>query len=61
MLVKYINEKMRQQMVDRKIQDQERSKSGTKDKPLNMNSKVDLIKDSKIINFARVFGLDEEL
>lgn len=48
-------------MVDRKIQDQERSKSGTKDKPLNMNSKVDLIKDSKIINFARVFGLDEEL
>jgi hypothetical protein len=36
MLVKYINEKMRQQMLDRKVQDQEqqRSKSGNGSKLL---------------------------
>jgi len=35
MLVKYINEKMRQQMLDRKVQDQEqRSKPGNGSKLL---------------------------
>ena len=45
-------------MADRKIQDQEqRSKSGNNSQLFNKNSKG----DSKIINFARVFGLDDEL